>query len=187
VEFVAAEGGTRMVFTEHAVFLDGQDGTASRREGTEALLANLGAHLEREAEREVVSSRVFPYSREELFSAFADPNRLARWWGPRGFRNTFAVCDFRAGGEWRFTMHGPDGTDFPNHSVFEEVAPERIVIRHVSEERFTMTVTLDEEDGGTRLTWAMRFERAEVCRQIRGIVVPANEQNFDRLEAELRG
>lgn len=41
------------------------------------------------------------------------------------------------------------------------------------------------EAGGTRLTWRMRFERAEEAERVRGPLLEANEQNFDRLEALL--
>src|SRR6185369_10233222 len=65
--------------------------------------------------------------RPKVFKAFADPTHLARWWGPSGFRNTFEEFDFRPGGTWRFTMHGPDGTDHPNRSVFLDIQePARI-------------------------------------------------------------
>jgi uncharacterized protein YndB with AHSA1/START domain len=63
--------------------------------------------------REIASGRVIDAPRRKVFKAFADPTHLARWWGPKGFRNTFEEFDFRPGGTWRFTMHGPDGTDTP--------------------------------------------------------------------------
>lgn len=141
------------------------------------------------AEREIVTTRILPSPRERVFEAFRDPHRLAQWWGPQGFTNTFEAFDFRPGGHWRFTMHGPDGTDYPNHSVFEEIlAPERIVFRHLDEGHpFQMTILLAEENGSTRLTWRMLHPTAEKCAQIRPFVAGANEQNFDKLEALLAG
>src|SRR4051812_27530583 len=86
------------------------------------------------ADREFVHSRLIDAPQERVFQAFADPARLARWWGPNGFTSTFEVFEFRAGGMWRFVMHGPDGTDYPNESVFVEVAAcERVVFEHLSE------------------------------------------------------
>jgi uncharacterized protein YndB with AHSA1/START domain len=83
------------------------------------------------SDRAIVSTRVIPFARDAVFRALSDPQRLARWWGPAGFRNTFERFDFRPGGEWRFVMHGPDGKEYPNHSVFETIAaPERVVFRH---------------------------------------------------------
>jgi uncharacterized protein YndB with AHSA1/START domain len=122
-----------------------------------------------------------------VFEAFSDPSRLARWWGPEGFTNTVHELDLRPGGMWRLTMHGPDGVDHPSENVFVEVVrPERIVFRHVSGgHRFEMTVTLDEQGGATRVTWRMRHPTAAECAKVRSVVVVANEQNFDRLAAEL--
>lgn len=67
-------------------------------------------------------SREIPATPEQVFAAFSDPVRLARWWGPAGFTNTFSVCEFRTGGRWSFVMHGPNGRDFPNESIFAEIA-----------------------------------------------------------------
>jgi uncharacterized protein YndB with AHSA1/START domain len=114
----------------------------------------------------------------------SDPDQLARWWGPAGFSNTFHVFDFRGGGAWRLTMHGPDGRDYPNESVFEElVPPRRVVVRHVCAPHFTLTVDLAEHDGQTELDWCQRFDSADVFRQVEAVVTPANEQNLDRLAA----
>lgn len=78
-------------------------------------------HGESASEREPVTSRVLEAPRERVFRAFSDPAHLERWWGPKGFTNTFHEFDLRPGGNWRFVMHGPDGADFPNESVFVEV------------------------------------------------------------------
>jgi len=140
----------------------------------------------KEADREVVSTRVLPFPPEEVFRAIAEPGRIARWWGPAGFRNTIASFDFREGGEWRFTMHGPDGKDYPNHSRFETIAaPRTVVLRHLSAPHFTLHMNLAEQGGGTRLQWRQVFDDARVREQLAPLVVPANEQNFDRLAAEL--
>jgi len=83
-------------------------------------------------------------------------------------------------------MHGPNGADFLNESVFIEVlAPQRIVIEHVSAPRFQLTITLVPEAGTTLLTWRQRFPSAAECDKIRALAVPANEQNLDRLAAHL--
>jgi uncharacterized protein YndB with AHSA1/START domain len=139
------------------------------------------------SDREIVSTRSFDVPRERVFEAFSDPSRLARWWGPKGFTNTIHEFDPRPGGTWRSTLHGPDGVDYANENVFVEVVkPERIVFRHVSgDHRYEMTITLDEQRGGTRVTWRMSHATARECARVAALVVPANEQNFDRLGAEL--
>jgi uncharacterized protein YndB with AHSA1/START domain len=140
-----------------------------------------------EGTREIISNRIIAASRELVFRAFCEPEHLAQWWGPNGFHNTFHEFDLRSGGHWRFIMHGPDGVDYQNHSVFLDVVKrERIVFRHLDPVHdFQMTITFADEAGNTRLTWRMLFESAEHCEQVKAFVVEANEQNFDRLEAEL--
>jgi uncharacterized protein YndB with AHSA1/START domain len=129
---------------------------------------------------------LIPATPAAVFAAFSDPERLARWWGPEGFRNSFDQCEFRPGGAWRFTMHGPDGTDYPNESTFVEVVPNaRVVIRHVNAPHFVLTVALQAEGVGTRVQWTQVFDDPAVAQAVRHIVEPANEQNLQRLAAEV--
>ena len=139
-------------------------------------------------DREIVSTRLFDAPREVVFQAFSDPVQLAQWWGPNGFTNTITKFDFRPGGDWHLTMHGPDGTNYRNESVFVEIIePERIVYDHLrTMHRFLMAMTYCEFDGKTCLTWRMRFESAAELEKVKHFVIPANEQNFDRLEKHLR-
>jgi uncharacterized protein YndB with AHSA1/START domain len=139
------------------------------------------------SDREIVTTRVFDAPRELAFKAFSDPDHLVHWWGPKGFTNTFHEFDMRPGGIWRFVMHGLDGVNYKNESVFVEVVkPERIVFHHLKPvHEFQMTVTFVEQDGKTKLTWRMLFKSAAECDKVRVFAVEANEQNFDRLEAQL--
>lgn len=136
------------------------------------------------AELELCTERLIHESRERLYAAFIDPVTLALWWGPHGFTNHFTLCDVRPGGQWRYTMRGPDGSEYPNESEFVELSrPSRIVVRHKSEPRFTLTVSLLAEGDATRLEWRMRFETAADCARVRKYAAGANEQNIDRLIA----
>ncbi len=137
--------------------------------------------------REFTTTRLIAAPQERVFRAFSNPALLAQWWGPNGFTNTFHEFDLQPGGAWRVVMHGPDGTDYINESVFVDVlAPERIVFRHErTMHRFQMTMNFDREGNKTRLTWRMLFDSAEEADRVRGFVPAANEQNFDRLEALL--
>src|SRR5436190_8252782 len=64
-------------------------------------------------QRELVLTRVFDAPREVVFRAWTDPERLAQWWGPRGFTNPRCEWDARPGGAIRVDMKGPDGTVYP--------------------------------------------------------------------------
>lgn len=140
------------------------------------------------ADLEFVSTRVFPVPREKVWEAWTDPKKLALWWGPKGFTNTFELFDLKPGGTWKFVMHGPGGRDYPNESRFVEIVkPERILFDHLSEgHKFRATATFEDQGGKTKVTYRMLFESAEEYAKVRGFVPQANEQNFDRLEAQLK-
>ena len=133
------------------------------------------------------TSRKIAAPPSDVFAAFEDPDRLAVWWGPAGFSNTFKTFEFKPGGNWSYLMHGPDEKDYPNESVIREIEPSsRIVIHHVSLPRYLLTVTLEPtDDGGTVVGWDQEFENPDVARGLKRIVEPANEQNLDRLTAEV--
>ncbi|TNJ60172.1 polyketide cyclase [Paenibacillus hemerocallicola] len=131
---------------------------------------------------EIVSAREFDVPRELVFRAWTTPDLLARWWGPKGFTNTFDEIDITPGGTWRFTMHGPDGKDYPNHSVFVEIVPlERIVFDHLSGHEFRVTATFEDLGGGTRVVFRQLFKVTEEFEQAKPYCIEGNEQNFDRL------
>src|SRR5271155_1876807 len=93
-----------------------------------ALSSVSGKTIENLADREIVITRVFDASPELVWSAWTDPKQIVHWWGPQGFTTTIREMDVRPGGIWDYTMHGPDGTDYPNQSVFIEVVkPQRNV------------------------------------------------------------
>jgi len=132
------------------------------------------------------TTREIPASPADVFAAFAAPERLAKWWGPEGFRNTFDVCDFRPDGAWEFTMHAPDGANYPNTSKFVEIeAPNKVVIDHTCAPFFRLTVEFVAHGNATRVSWVQVFEDADVAAAVAHIVVPSNEQNLDRLAAEV--
>lgn len=118
-------------------------------------------------DREIVTSRVFDAPREVVWDAFTDPAQVVQWWGPRGFTTTIHEMDVRPGGRWRHTMHGPDGTDYPNASVFQEIGkPERIVYSHGGGKEggpgasFVATWTFAAQGEKTLLTGRMVFAEA---------------------------
>ncbi len=134
------------------------------------------------------TSREIPASAEDVFAAFSDPHRLAKWWGPAGFTNTFHICEFKTGGRWSFIMHGPNGANFQNDSIFEMIeAPSKVIIQHESKPRYRLVIMLTPSKKGTAVSWAQTFESEDMASRVEHIVVPANEQNLDRLTAEVMG
>ncbi len=123
----------------------------------------------------------------EVFAAMSDPLRVARWWGPAGFTNTIDRFEFRPGGQWLLTMHGPDGKDYPNESRFTRIVADRLFeIEHLNGHHFFLTLELVPVDGGTEVKWQQTFDTAEHYARIAEFVAGANEQNLERLAAEVQ-
>jgi uncharacterized protein YndB with AHSA1/START domain len=148
------------------------------------------------SDREIVTTRVFDAPRALVFEAWTRPEHLARWWGPSGFTITTHEHDFRPGGSFRLTMHGPDGTDYANHHTYEEIVEdERIVTSHRGgrdgegddvDARHVVTFA-DEGEGKTRVTLRLVFrtraERDAVVEKYNA--VEGGKQTLARLAAHV--
>nr|WP_201033224.1 SRPBCC family protein [Leptospira noguchii] len=119
------------------------------------------------SDREIRATRIFDAPRDLVFRMWTEPEHVIHWWGPKGFTNTFETMDVRPGGIWKFIMHGPDGTDYPNLIVFLEVIrPEKLVYKHGSDMEdhpgdFHVTVLFSEQNGKTTLDMTMLFNTVQ--------------------------
>jgi len=139
------------------------------RRGMSESMDRLAEQLEA-AGCEIVVSRLLTAPRPLVYRMWTEPEHVARWWGPKGFTTSVAAMDVRAGGDWRFVMRGPDGTEFPNHVRYVEVSPpERLVYDHLEDAWFRHEVSFTALGRETEVTVRMRFTsvaaREEAVRQ----------------------
>ena len=120
------------------------------------------------SDREIRISRTFQAPPELVWEAFTNPKHVEKWWGPKGFTTTTEVMDVRPGGEWKHVMKGPDGTLYPNHSVYTAVEkPRLIAYKHAGRREggpgvaFEAFVTFEREGDGTRVTLRQVFTSGE--------------------------
>jgi uncharacterized protein YndB with AHSA1/START domain len=141
----------------------------------------------RNKSNEIRIVRVYDAPVAAVWEAWTDPEQVAKWWGPRGFTLTTHSKDLRPGGHWRYTMHGPDGTDYPNHTVYHEVeVQKKLVYDHGGfEDRpplFRVTALFTEIDGKTQLDMTMALESAEKAAEIKQFIKQAGgNSTWDRL------
>lgn len=138
--------------------------------------------------KEILSSRVLNTPVEKVYEAFANPSHLKNWWGPEGFTNTIHEFDLQPGGKWILTMHGPEVGNYENSSVFKTVEPNKLIAwTRNSQPLFDMEIAFEtQSDSTTKITFRMIFKTEEECEKIRKFAEPKNEENFDRLEKELK-
>lgn len=137
---------------------------------------------------EIVSSRIVNASQEIVYRAWSEPYHLKNWWGPAGFTNTFNEFDFRVGGKWSFIMHGPDKGNYPNECEFIKIEkPSLIAWKRHSKPLFQILATFEKvSNNKTKIVFKMLFNSAEECNKLKPYVVDKNEENFDKLENELK-
>ena len=138
-------------------------------------------------DRALHTSRTLRFSPKEVYKTFESADLLASWWGPEDFTNTFEVFEFTPGGRWEFVMHGPDGSNYPNKSIFNELVPDtKIVIHHDCPPNFILTIELTPVTEGTHLSWAQVFDDVQTAQAVKLRAGSANEQNIDRLTYVLK-
>jgi uncharacterized protein YndB with AHSA1/START domain len=115
------------------------------------------------ADRELVITRTYDAPARLLFQAWSQPEHLVKWFGPVGWPLSLCEVDFRKGGRWRFAMTGSSGQqNTPFGGEYLEIVPDRkIVFDNAFEDdpakKMIMTITFEERDGRTTLTWRTLF------------------------------
>lgn len=134
--------------------------------------------------REISIKKILSAPIDKVWQVWTSAEHIVNWWGPDGFTNTIHTMDVRLGGEWRLTMHGPDGKRFPNKSEFVEIIQnEKIVFQHFNP-NYLATVIFNPEGNKTLMQWTMLFETAELFETVVK-VFKADEglkQNAEKLE-----
>ena len=142
------------------------------------------------SDRELFLTRTLNANVELVWEVWTNPEHIAQWWGPDGFTNTITKMELTSGGEWDLVMHGPDGKDYENKSIFREIIPfKKIVYEHVSYPHIIATIHFEKQEGQTLVTWHMLFDSRE---KFIGVVktYKADEglkQNVEKLSVYLAG
>lgn len=139
------------------------------------------------SDSEIVTTRILNFPQDLVFKAWSYPEHLKNWWGPKGFTNTFHEFDFRVGGIWKFTMHGPERGNFENECEFIKIdKPNFIAWKRHSKPLFQILTTFEAiTENETKVVFKMLFETEAECQKLKPYVVDKNEENFDKLEVEL--
>jgi len=143
---------------------------------------------------DLIWERVFDAPRELLWKALTEPERIARWWGPRKYSTEVVENDVRPGGKWRYINRDADG-EYPFKGEFLEVqAPERFVWTFIPDmepfnqgEAGTETFVLEDLGGGkTKLSGRSHFPSTEALEGTLATgMIEGGIESWDRLAEEL--
>ncbi len=113
------------------------------------------------SETELLITRIIGAPRSLVYDAWTRPEHLQHWQGtPQGTTTSDQAADLKNGGEYRVTMHAPDGTMHRLRGVYHEVVPGRkLVFTHFwvdekgnPDKETLVTLTFADEGEGTLLT-----------------------------------
>ena len=131
--------------------------------------------------------RVYDAPVKAVWDAWTEDKQLAQWWGPRGFTITTHSKDIKPGGHWSYTMHGPDGVDFPSNMHYLEVEKySRLVYDQGGNAdqppAFRVSVQFSEIKGKTKMEMSMTMPTAEALAHTKNIIKKASGYStWDRL------
>jgi uncharacterized protein YndB with AHSA1/START domain len=136
---------------------------------------------------EIRITRIYDAPVQAVWDAWTDPKQVAQWWGPRGFTLTTYSKDLKSGGSWNYTMHGPDGVDYPNKTQYLEVEKySKLVYDHGGNDDrpplFRVTVLFSETGGKTKMDMSMTLPTPEAAEETRKFIKKAGgDSTWDRL------
>lgn len=142
---------------------------------------------EKNKPNEIYITRIYDAPVKLVWEAWTDPKKAALWWGPRGFTITTHSKELRVGGHWDYTMHGPDGVNYPNKTKYFEVETmKRLVYDHGANDDqpalFRVTVDFTELNGKTKMEMVMALATAEAAIATKKFIKEAGgDATWDRL------
>ncbi|MET4636833.1 SRPBCC domain-containing protein [Mycetocola sp. 2940] len=114
---------------------------------------------------------------DQVWQLWENPRLLERWWGPPTVPATFDRLDFEPGGDVRYYMTGPEGEKPRGWWKFVDIsAPHRLEFDEGfagddgepldPDDGARCVVTLEEEEGVTRMTFVTTFRSTEQLQQM---------------------
>jgi uncharacterized protein YndB with AHSA1/START domain len=148
-------------------------------------------------DRELIITRTFAAPREIVFKVWTRPEHIARWWGPNDFTLPFCEMDFRVGGEYKYCMRAPDGSDHWVWGTYREIVePEKIAFTwkrgdegggNITTDSTIVDLTFLDSDGKTEFTMRQGvFETQKECDEHLGGWSECMERLTKYVESESR-
>jgi uncharacterized protein YndB with AHSA1/START domain len=148
--------------------------------------------VERTSDRELVVTRTFDAPARIVFEAWSKPELFKRWWIPKSVGLSLVSCemDVRTGGTYRFVFSHPDFEQpMAFFGTYREVTPNRRIVwtNEESDQGAVTTVTFEESDGKTRVTFHERYPTEAALDEALAGSAEALPEQFVQLDELLAG
>ena len=142
--------------------------------------------VERTSERELRVTRTFDAPPRTVFTAWTSPELFMRWWAPKSMGVPMLSCamDVRVGGGYRITFGHEPSKAFAFFGKYLEVLPDTRLVwtNEESDAGALTTVTFEEADGGTLLTFHELYPSKEALDETFSAMEGAMPEQFGQLD-----
>jgi uncharacterized protein YndB with AHSA1/START domain len=150
------------------------------------------ASVEIVSDTELLITRTFDAPRDLVFEAITTPEHVRQWYGCAAMVMIVCEIDLRVGGQWRYVLRMPDGSEHGWSGEYREIVrPRRIVSTENYEpigpgHEMAATVTLEEKTGRTIFRNRLAYKSiADRDGHLQSGMEGGMQESFDRLEALL--
>lgn len=117
----------------------------------------------------VTMTRTFKAPRKLVWETWTKAEHIAAWWGPKGMETRVDELDFRPGGNWKYVMVGPNGSEFVTHGTFSEIVEFEKIVTTGEFAQVTqgvvLTIELEEVGEETQMTFSVWHPTEEYKQQ----------------------
>ncbi|TYA74451.1 SRPBCC family protein [Seonamhaeicola marinus] len=119
--------------------------------------------------RTLTIEKTFEAPLELVWKAWTTSEHIAKWWVPQGAELTVLEHNFEVGGQWKYAMPMPDGSQFISEGTYKEIVEFKKIVTTADFKPMTANVELIAEFEGdvetTKFKFSVIHETPEYCKQ----------------------
>ncbi len=143
-------------------------------------------------DRTLTIERVLKAPVQLVWEAWSQPEHIAQWWGPKGMEVRVEAHDFQVGGNWKYLMTMPNGSDFIAEGTYLEIVLHEKICSSANFRPMTEGVEIQAlfqaQGEATQFTFNVVHPTVEYCQQQEKMGFKNGwGSTFDRLSAHLEG
>ncbi|MDR2222397.1 MAG: SRPBCC domain-containing protein [Flavobacteriaceae bacterium] len=131
-----------------------------------------------QSDNTVVVNRAFKGSVLQLWRAWTEAEYLDCWWAPHPFVNKTKNLDLKEGGNWFYSMSGPEGQEFWGKAVFKKIVDQH----EIQWEDAFCDETGTPVEGFAKSLWTIRFSQKE---DVAYLAITIAHEKWEDVEANI--
>jgi len=127
----------------------------------------------------LIVTRSFDAPLEWVWKAWTESSSLDNWWAPRPWKTETISMEFKEGGQWLYSMNGPEGERIWCKVDFRAIVPQK---------KLSVISVFCDEHGNTiadapRMNWLTEFRSEDTGTAISVEITFDNEADLEKIVA----